>query len=118
MGWGPEEIPILGRSCADCNSAGCCRKQSLTGVNNEETEKCLKDRIPFAETLVIDTAALSEWVQPLAAAFRSTVPAGAIMLRALKNQTRKRSVQPQGDTIYRAAAVAAALMVLAAAPFF
>jgi hypothetical protein len=40
------------------------------------------------------------------------------MLRALKKQTRKRSVQPQGDTVYRAAALAAALMVLAAAPFF
>ena len=40
------------------------------------------------------------------------------MLRALKKQTRKRSVHPQGDTIYRAAALAAALMVLAAAPFF
>ncbi|HZC44254.1 MAG TPA: hypothetical protein VE195_08770 [Acidobacteriaceae bacterium] len=44
--------------------------------------------------------------------------AGANMLRALKKQTRKRSNQPQGDTIYRAAAVAAALMMLAAAPFF
>ncbi len=40
------------------------------------------------------------------------------MLQALKKQTRRRSVQPQGDTIYRAAALAAALMVLAAAPFF
>jgi hypothetical protein len=40
------------------------------------------------------------------------------MLRAIKMQARKRSVHPQGDTIYRAAAVAAALMVLAAAPFF
>ena len=40
------------------------------------------------------------------------------MLQALKKQTRKRSVHPQGDTIYRAAALAAALMVLAAAPFF
>ncbi|HTU50470.1 MAG TPA: hypothetical protein VMF56_07735 [Acidobacteriaceae bacterium] len=40
------------------------------------------------------------------------------MLRALKKQARKRTVQPQGDTLYRAAAVAAALMVLAAAPFF
>ena len=39
------------------------------------------------------------------------------MLRAIKKQTRKRSVQPQGDTIYRAAAVTAALMVLAAARF-
>jgi hypothetical protein len=37
---------------------------------------------------------------------------------ALRKQTRKRPIQPQGDTIYRAAAVAAALMVLAAAPFF
>jgi len=40
------------------------------------------------------------------------------MLRALMMQTRKRCVRPQGDTIYRAAAVAAALLVLAAAPFF
>ncbi len=40
------------------------------------------------------------------------------MLRALKLKARKRSVHPQGDTLYRAAAVAAALMVLAAAPFF
>jgi hypothetical protein len=40
------------------------------------------------------------------------------MLRSLKSQTRKRAIHPQGDTIYRAAAVAAALMVLAAAPFF
>jgi hypothetical protein len=39
-------------------------------------------------------------------------------LPALKKQARKRPVQPQGDTIYRAAAVAAALMMLAAAPFF
>ena len=37
---------------------------------------------------------------------------------ALKKQARKRPAHPQGDTIYRAAAVAAALMVLAAAPFF
>jgi hypothetical protein len=48
----------------------------------------------------------------------SSVPAGANMLRAIKKQTRKRSVHPQGDTLYRAAALAAALMVLAAAPFF
>lgn len=40
------------------------------------------------------------------------------MLQALKKQARKRSIQPRGDTIYRVAAVAAALMVLAAAPFF
>jgi hypothetical protein len=40
------------------------------------------------------------------------------MLRALKMQTRKRPNHPQGDTIYRAAAVAAALMMLAASPFF
>jgi hypothetical protein len=40
------------------------------------------------------------------------------MLRAIKVQARKRQVHPQGDTMYRAAAVAAALMVLAAAPFF
>jgi hypothetical protein len=39
------------------------------------------------------------------------------MLQSLKKQARKRSVQPQGDTMYRAAAVAAALMMLAAAPF-
>jgi hypothetical protein len=37
---------------------------------------------------------------------------------ALKEQTRKRPAYPQGDAIYRAAALAAALMVLAAAPFF
>ncbi len=37
---------------------------------------------------------------------------------ALKKQTRKRPAYPQGDAIYRAAALAAALMVLAAAPFF
>ena len=103
--------PIVTRRGGDGNNPEA-------GVNNEKTEKCLKDRIPFAETLVIDTAALSEWVQPLAAAFRSTVPAGASMLRALKKQTRKRSIHPQGDTIYRAAALAAALMMLAAAPFF
>jgi hypothetical protein len=40
------------------------------------------------------------------------------MLRTLRKQIRKRNVHPQGDTIYRAAAVAAALMMLAAAPFF
>jgi hypothetical protein len=37
---------------------------------------------------------------------------------ALKKQSRKRPVHPQGDTMYRAAALAAALMMLAAAPFF
>lgn len=37
---------------------------------------------------------------------------------ALKKLTRKRPMQPQGDTIYRAAALAAALMVLAASPIF
>ncbi len=36
---------------------------------------------------------------------------------APKEQARKRPVQPQGDTMYRAAAVAAALMVLATAAF-
>jgi hypothetical protein len=40
------------------------------------------------------------------------------MLRALKKQEKKGSVQPQGDAIYRATAVVAALMLLAAAPFF
>ena len=40
------------------------------------------------------------------------------MLRAIKMQARKRHVHPQGDTLYRAAAVAAALAILAAAPFF
>ncbi len=39
-------------------------------------------------------------------------------MSALKKLTRKRSVQPQGDTIYRAAALVAALIVLAASPFF
>jgi hypothetical protein len=48
----------------------------------------------------------------------SSGPTGANMLRAIRKQARKQSVHPQGDTIYRAAAVAAALMVLAAAPFF
>ena len=40
------------------------------------------------------------------------------MARAIRKQTWKRSVHPQGDTIYRAAALAAALAILAAAPFF
>ncbi|HET9099628.1 MAG TPA: hypothetical protein VFN62_04495 [Acidobacteriaceae bacterium] len=40
------------------------------------------------------------------------------MLRPLKKPIRERPVRPQGDTMYRAAALAAALMVLAAAPFF
>ncbi len=40
------------------------------------------------------------------------------MVRAIRKQAWKCSAHPQGDTIYRAAAVAAALMVLAAAPFF
>jgi hypothetical protein len=39
-------------------------------------------------------------------------------MAGLKKQTRKRPIHPQGDTMYRAAALAAALMVLAAAPFF
>ncbi len=38
-------------------------------------------------------------------------------MAAPKEQARKRAVQPQGDTMYRAAAVAAALMVLATVAF-
>lgn len=38
------------------------------------------------------------------------------MLRVLERQPRKRAVHPQGDAMYRAAAVAAALMAVTAAP--
>ncbi|MHB1936474.1 MAG: hypothetical protein ACYCOR_07795 [Acidobacteriaceae bacterium] len=79
---------------------------------------CVKERICFAETNVIPTAALNHWGAALPAAFDSTLNAGATTMPALKKQTRKRPVHPQWDTIYRAAALAAALMVLAAAPFF
>jgi hypothetical protein len=40
------------------------------------------------------------------------------MSALLKKLTRKRALQPQGEMIYRAAALAAALMVLAASPIF
>jgi hypothetical protein len=39
-------------------------------------------------------------------------------MSALKKLTRKLPMQPQGDMIYRAAALAAALIVLAACPIF
>jgi hypothetical protein len=39
-------------------------------------------------------------------------------MAALKKFLRKRAGQPEADTVYRAAALAAALIVLAASPLF
>ena len=39
-------------------------------------------------------------------------------MQALSKLARKRPMQPQGDTMYRAAAVAAALVLLATAAIF
>jgi hypothetical protein len=110
---------MLGRSWGDCTShGGWGTLHPEIGINHEKAKKSLKYRIPFAERHVIDITTLADgcgtgpWL--LLGRYRS----GANMLRALKKQTRKRSVHPQGDTLYRAAAVAAALMMLAAAPFF
>ncbi len=81
----------------------------------------LKSRIRLVENYVINIAARDFH---LLSSIHLEGPAnqprlrGAPIMLALKKQTRKRPAYPQGDAIYRAAALAAALMVLAAAPFF
>jgi hypothetical protein len=116
--WEFEKVPILGRSCADCNSPECWRERWMARGEPRKNEKLFQAPNPFRR----NSSHRYSIIEPLGAgpgpATGRRVSGGANMLRALKMQTRKRSNHPQGDTIYRAAAVAAALMMLAASPFF